>query len=304
VLIAFVIGLLVSAPSSGSSETSAPEIVVEAERLTDRQIEAKARQFVRNVLPVPSYGQYARWTQPVCPKVSGLAEVYDALVEERVRRIAETAGVPLAKSGCRANLLIVFSADARITADVIVRRKPKQVAKLDSVHRERLMKSALPVRWWHVLQPTDGSGAAVVPMATALSSAPPAGEKPLADVMPVGPDTIMTNDYNSSLVDTNLRLGVTSAVVLVDIPLSIGKPLNAVADYVALIALAPAKLPPDEPGVPSILGLFGSDYRAKTLTQWDKAYLAALYRIELNRSGRMQRGQIINGIKAAFQPEP
>ena len=52
-------------------------------------------------------------------------------------------------------------------------------------------------------------------------------------------------------------LGITSAVVVVDIPLATGKPLDAVADYVALVALAPARLPPEQPAVPSIIGLFG-----------------------------------------------
>jgi len=145
----------------------------------------------------------------------------------------------------------------------------------------------------------DGSGGGVTPMATALMSAPDADA--LAKSLPIGPDTIMTNGYNSSLIDTNLRLGVTSAVVVVDIPLATGKPSDAVADYVALVALAPARLPPDQPGVPSIIGLFGSDGGVGALTEWDKAYLAALYRIQLNRSASLQRGQLVSGIKAALQ---
>lgn len=277
-----------------------PVITVEAERLTERQVEAKARDFVRDVLPVPSFGQYARWTQPVCPKVTGIAPVYAAIVEARVRAAAKTAGVPLAGSGCRTNLSITFSEDAKVTAGVIARRKPKLVAKLDSVQRDRLLNAALPVRWWHVSEPTDGSGGGVTPLATALMSAPDADA--LAKSLPIGPDTIMTNGYNSSLLDTNLRLGVTSAVVVVDIPLATGKPLDAVADYVALVALAPARLPPEQPDVPSIIGLFGSDGGAKALTEWDKAYLASLYRMQLNRSASLQRGQLVSGIKAAFRP--
>lgn len=273
--------------------SAAPEIKVEAERLTDRQVAAKARDFVRDVLPVPSFGQYARWTQPVCPKVTGIADVYAAIVEARVRAAATTAGVPLAGPGCRTNLSITFSEDAKVTAGVIARRKPKQVVKLDSVQRDRLLNAALPVRWWHVSEPTDGSDVGVTPLATALMS---------AQSLPINADTVMTNGYNSSLIDTNLRLGVTSAVVVVDIPLATGKPLDAVADYVALVALAPARLPPDQPGVPSIIGLFGSDGGARALTEWDKAYLAALYRIQLNRSASLQRGQLVSGIKAAFRP--
>lgn len=282
--VALALALAVAPVSSG------PEIEVNAERLTERQVEAKARDFVRDVLPVPSFGQYARWTQPVCPRVTGIADVYAAMVETRVRAAATTAGVPLARPGCRANLSITFSADARVTAGVIAPRKPKQVARLDGVQLERLLNAALPVRWWHVQQPTDGSGGAVTPMATALMSAPDSDA--LAKSMPIGPDTIMTNSYNSSLIDTNLKLGVTSAVVLVDIPLATGKPLDAVADYVAVVALAPARLPPEAPGVPSILGLFAGDGGATALTAWDMAYLSTLYRMQLSRSASLQRGQL------------
>lgn len=121
-----------------------PEIEVRAERLTERQVEARARDFVRNVLPAPSFGRYARWTQPVCPRVTGIADVYAAIVEARVRAAATAAGVPLARPGCRTNLSITFGEDAKVTAGVIPRRKPKQVAKLDRVQRDRLLNSALP----------------------------------------------------------------------------------------------------------------------------------------------------------------
>ncbi|PZN93936.1 MAG: hypothetical protein DCF31_11095 [Alphaproteobacteria bacterium] len=275
---------------------------MEAERLTEQQIEAKARDFIRDVLPIPAYGQYARWTQPVCPKVAGIADVYAAMVETRVRAAATAAGVPLAPPGCRTNLSITFSEDARVTAGIIARRKPRLVAKLDGLQQDRLFNAALPVRWWHVSEPTDDNGLPAT-SATVLMTTQTFGGQSLAESLPINPDTIMTGSYNSSLIDTNLKIGVTGAVVLVDIPLATGKPLDAVADYVALVALAPAKLPPELPGVPSILGLFGSNGGAAALTGWDKAYLAALYRIQLNRNANRQRGQLVGAIKASFAPD-
>jgi hypothetical protein len=113
----------------------------------------------------------------------------------------------------------------------------------------------------------------------------------------------MTGSYSSSLIDTNLKVGVTGAVVVVDIPLATGKPLDAVADYVALVALAPTKLPPELPGVPTILGLFSSAGGAAALTGWDKAYLAAVYQMQLNRNASWQRRQLVSAIKASFAPD-
>lgn len=285
-----------------ASTSAGPEITVEAERLTERQIEAKARDFVRDLLPVPAYGQFARWTQPVCPKVTGIADVYAAMVETRVRAAAMAAGVPLAQAGCRTNLSITFSEDAKVTAGIIARRKPRLVAKLNGLERDRLFNAALPVRWWHVLEPTDGSGLPAS-SATVLTTTQTFGGQNLAESLPIGPDALMTGSYSSSLIDTNLRLGVTGAVVLVDIPLATGKPLDAVADYVALVALAPAKLPPELPGVPSILGLFSSNGGAAVLTGWDRAYLAAYYRMQLNRNADRQRNQLVNAIEASFAPD-
>lgn len=288
-------GAMTSAPAAAD-----PEITVEAGRLTDQQIEAAARQFARSVLPVPSYGQYARWTQKVCPKVTGITDTYAAMVDARIRAAATAAGVPLAPPGCKSNLAILFSEDSRASMALIARRKPKSLTKLDGTQRERLLTAALPVRWWHVAEPTDGSGAGTSPLSTALMSAQSGGGQPVATSLPVGPDAIMTNGYNSSLIDTNLKLGITAGVVIVDIPLATGRSLDAVADYVALVALSAARLPPEAPGVPSVLSLFDSG--AKGLTAWDRAYLAALYRIQLNRSAERQRGQLVSGIKAAFKP--
>lgn len=297
-LAALLAAVTAVAPAPAAAE---PEITVEAGRLTDAQIEAGARQFARSVLPVPSYGQYARWTQPVCPKVTGIADTYAAMVDARIRAAATAAGVPLAAPGCKSNLAILFSEDSRASMALIARRKPKSLSKLDGTQRERLLTAALPVRWWHVAEPTDGSGAGTTPLATALMSAQAgSGGQPLATSLPVGPDAIMTNGYNSSLIDTNLKLGITAAVVIVDIPLATGRSLDAVGDYVALVALSAARLPPEPPGVPSVLALFDSG--AKGLTEWDQAYLAALYRIQLNRSADRQRGQLVSGIKAAFKP--
>jgi hypothetical protein len=233
--------------------------------------------------------------------VTGIADIYATIVETRVRAAAAAAGVPVARPGCRTNLSISFSEDARVTAGIIARRKPRLVAKLDGLQRDRLFNAPLPVRWWHMSEPTDGSGLPAT-SATVLGTTQTFGGQNLAESLPVGPGVIMTGSYNSSLIDTNLKIGVTRAFVLVDIPLANGKPLDAVADYVALVALAPTKLPPKQPGVPSILGLFGSNGSAAALTSWDKAYLAAFYRMQMNRNANWQRRQLVSAIKTSFAP--
>jgi hypothetical protein len=124
----------------------------------------------------------------------------------------------------------------------------------------------------------------------------------VAGGLPIGPETVETDSRTSSLIKSSVAVWVTSAVVVIDVTLATGKPLDAVADYVALAALAPMKLPPPVPGVPSILALFGTpDSPVDRLSRWDKAWLAALYSIPMARSGQRQRGDITARMTAAMK---
>jgi hypothetical protein len=107
-----------------------------------------------------------------------------------------------------------------------------------------------------------------------------------------------TSSYNSSLIDTHLAVGATSAVVVVDLPLATGKSLAALSDYLAMVTLAPSRMPPSAPIAGSILALFGNGTSPDGLTAWDRAFLRALYRIQMNRTALAQRGQLASRIKA------
>jgi hypothetical protein len=298
-MLAAVTALMLIAPQTGAEPTSDTPITVTGTRYSPAEAQARATAFVKAVLPLPAYGQYGRWTVPVCLKLTGITEPAASVVAARVRAVAVAAGIALARPGCRANLNIIFSEDGARTASVILRRRPGLVARLPQAEKTRLISDPLPVRWWYGIEVGDGSrvgaGAGAAGSA-ALNSA--AGAAALATALPVGPDAISTSGYSASLIDTNLSLAVTSATAIVDVTQATGKSLDAVADHVAMIALAPTRLPPQAPGVPSILGLFTSgDDR---LSVWDSAYLTALYRMTLNRSGQRQRGQLIATISAAL----
>jgi hypothetical protein len=126
-------------------------------------------------------------------------------------------------------------------------------------------------------------------------SAQSAGGVPLVNVLPA--DAPQSDSWSSSLINSQVGVWVTSGVIVIDIGLATGKSLDAVADYVAMVGLAPMKLPPAAPAVPSVLGLFDANAGNPALSDWDKAFLASLYRIQMNRKGDRQRGQLITGIK-------
>ena len=278
-------------------------IVVTATPLIDAQIAEQAGAYVRGVLPTPQYGQYARWAVPICIKVAGVDEPIAARVARRIAATATDATAKVAKPGCKPNLEIVFTPDAATTVNTIVRRQPKQIARLNGSERDTLLTAPLPVRWWHGLELRDRDGSPAVPGGSAaLMSAGVGGGPPLASVLPAGPDTAMTDSRSSSLIASSVAIWVTSAVVVIDVTLATGKPLDAVTDYVALAALAPLKLPPPVPGVPSILALFDTpDSPVDRLSRWDRAWLSAVYSMPMARSGQRQRGEITARMTATMQ---
>jgi hypothetical protein len=308
-MLAVSLGLLLQTATGPVVSEAAPvmdeRITVTAPRLTDEQAAEAARTYADQVLPTPVYGQFARWLAPVCIKVSGIDPAYAPRVARRIEAAATAAGVKLATAGCKPNLLVIFTPDARKTVDVITARKPKTLANLTTQERQAVLEAPLPVRWWYTIEPTDRNGVAATPYSGALASAQSGGGRPLPDLLPVNPDTVMTDSWSSSVIDTNLIASVTGAVAVVDVPLATGADLDALSDYVALVTLAPTRLPPRAPGVQSILNLFrtdSGDAPPATLSQWDTAFMAGLYKSVGSRRASWQRGQIVEHLKSASEP--
>ena len=76
-----------------------------------------------------------------------------------------------------------------------------------------------------------------------------------------------------------------------------GQPLTAVADYAAFVAFAEIR-PNDPSPAGSILAMFDAGGRPE-FTDWDRAFLAALYRIPLDRMGRRHRGLLVRELVQA-----
>jgi hypothetical protein len=178
--------------------------------------------------------------------------------------------------------------------------------RLTDEQRRAVQEAALPVRWWYTITPTDRNGIPAAPNSAALGSANSgSGGKSLLDVIPMNSETAMTENYMGGLIDTNLIASVTGAVAVVDVPLATGVSLDALSEYLALVTLAPTRLPPSLPGVPSILDLFRADAASpppETLSRWDTAFLAGLYESVGSRRADAQRGQIVRHLKTAMEP--
>jgi hypothetical protein len=279
----FAAAMLASAGAAAAQPAPPPsdEIVVEGEALKTAELEERASAMIRTLALLPTSDQYARWNAPVCPTVIGTpnARVIEALTD-KLRLVAAEAGVPLGKPGCDSNLVIAFADDAgRLFSKVAARRTQIFETVLPREART-LRRSALPVRWWFGLQTGGAEGQGVA----SAAEAPGGTGLPTLDL---GQSSIAVYG-GGSLIDKPVRTNVMNAAILIDVRRVEGVRLDALAAYVAMMALAPARLPPAPVPVRSIANLFLGQSETTDLTAWDRAYLEALYRTPPNRAARAQ----------------
>jgi hypothetical protein len=101
------------------------------------------------------------------------------------------------------------------------------------------------------------------------------------------------------LVSTQVGRVLIAASVVVDVNRMERMPLEAVASYAAMVAFAEIR---DSSFATrgSVLSMFGAQPDApRNLTDWDMAFLRALYRLPLDRDARQHRGLLVRDLLAA-----
>lgn len=278
-------------------------ITVENTRLRADQVRIIAGTYAKAGLPPnPDYGQFARWKGPPCINVLGIPDPALAeRVKARITAAASGAGLAAAKPGCKPNLTVAFTDDARGLVAMVKSRKRSALPAFDPRLFAALDSATAPVRWWHVLGPAGSGGGAGAPDAGALASATANGV-PLGSALPVGQNVAGTSSWSSSLIDTHLSVWARAGVAVVDVGLATGVSLDALADYIALVMIAPMRMPVGDPRVPSVLTLFQPGSTATGLTSWDRAFIKGLYRIQMNRAAQRQRQQLLSAMTAELVP--
>lgn len=264
------------------TESSDAIIVTGASRDAVRE---RAEAFLRGTGVAGGQTPAARWDDPICPKVVGLAADHAKRVVERVRAVALDAGIAVGQSRCDTNIVISFVADGAAVVRNISKRFPAQLSEASPARREALKQGDAPIRWWYRTEHVGKDGhKTIAGMPVAL----------LGDFgnVPTHGTTRTLSQYNSSIISTQTRRVLRSATIVVDATKTGGRPLDAVASYAAMISLAEIKgdaLPSDG----TILGLFESEARLRDLSEQDRNFLAGLYRLRLDRSARYHRGWLV-----------
>jgi hypothetical protein len=276
------LGLLASVGAAAAQEsepTSSEEVVV-----TGQRTEEAIRAFVDEVsVTMGSTGQLARWDRRICPGVAGLRGRYAQFVIDRMAQRAFDVGLDVGDPGCRANMLIIVTRDPDAMAQRLVDDHPGALGYFAERGRNTLGRASLrafvesdaPVRWWHVSRTTTESFDEI-------------GET--ADGSP--PVTFRLSNASRLSRSTHQNFGAAFIIVdagrLTEIELDFG----ALADYLAMVALAQVDADASTTGLTTILNLFSDEASPRALTDWDIAYLRGLYSAESTVSARRHAGDI------------
>lgn len=265
-----------------------PEDVIVIGR-SDADREQQIRDFVRSLSDAPGDGPLARFdTAAVCPAAVGLREEHNRTISQRMRRVAQAAGITLAAPGCRPNVLVIVTRDPQA-----------MIAALRKQH---------PVFFRHASgRPVD------IPKQTGSAVAWHLEGRLDRDGVPVVADRIEQYDVIEA-TDTASRLAAASrpifmaSVVVIDLDALAGLTPVQVADYAAMRAFVradPARAASSR--APTILTALDAPMGtavAQTLTSWDLSYLRGYYGSQKLQAASRQRAEIQRRMKKDLDPAP
>ena len=219
----------------------------------------------------------ARWEIPLCAGIGGLTTDTAALMIDRIREHARFVGLQVAEDGCEPNFIVAFVDDGVATLNRLIDNNPARFQYLNSGEKREMLEPG-PVHVWTDVQPANRDG---VPIRRGRNLVDP---------------PITGGWMSHSLIYTSNRNDIVSVMVLFDRAAVLDMTLVQLADYATMRGLAQTRAP-DEVSVDSILGLFhpvdeNGDTRANGLTDFDRAYLSAVYEGIPNMPAGVRLGRV------------
>lgn len=291
------LGLMLIAAQAPPSDPDAQSITVGA-HLPQKAARDLAVGFVKATGVASGETPAARWTAPICPEVIGLEDIGKHAAEAKIRRVAAAVGAAVAPEGCKRNIIVSFTSDGPSLARAVVEREPWRVANLSPRAKSAALTGSAPIRWLYSTETRARHGGAATTSGNAAESGP-ATHAGSGAGSSIGGDMPTLMHYESSIISTLTNRVLTSAIVIIDTDEAMGRRLDALAAYAALVALAEIRNAEASPAG-SILTLFESSAPPRDLTAQDLAFLRALYRLPLDRQAMQHRGQLVHGITGAL----
>lgn len=236
------------------------------------------RDFVRSLAdPAQRTGQLARWRDAICPGIVGLRADQAEAVNGRIGEIARAVGLHPREQGCQPSALIIFSQEAEALARSYRSRLPITLSENGRWRLEQFASSDRPVRWISRVTEAAYDGTAI---------------------------NLKFGRLAGSRIQASTRTYLSAMLVIVDARQLQAVTLTRLGDYLAVVVLAQPKLG-SKPPSQSILSMFDrADREPPGLTDYDRRYLASLYKASLDRSGSSQASSIRSMMARGPAPEP
>lgn len=256
-----------------SAPQSSDDIVVEGVR----QQRERVRQFIKALDDVPNFGQIGKFHAPVCPAVMGLPEAQNRMIAERMKRVAQTAGMRTGDSACVPNVFLIASVDKGATIEALYQSYPAYFRDMRARDVRKLAASKEPSVAWQTKGLLSADG-------TVLKKAPLDGPY------------VNEGTNSGSRVRAGTMPQFVASMVMVERSALTGLTVTQVADFAAMRAYAdtdPHRAAGS--GAPTILTILdkASDQMVPvTLTHWDLGYLKSLYATSNAYYASYQRGDM------------
>ncbi len=282
-----------------AAPVQAGEIIVTGKARTPEEERVEIRDYIRKTGIAKGTVPAARWTDRVCPKVYGVPAAIADRVVAKIRAVAEAADIRVGKPDCDPNIAITFVDDGAGFARTMQKKSRRHLADVSIREKEELFTTDAPIRWWYATvegssEAPEASGSAAI---VATGAGGGEGGQSVLSAFGSGFNAVPAS-VPPSIISTRVARAIVTATVVIDVNRARGASLDAVADYAGFVALAEID-PPKEAPQQSILTLFAGG--AEGLTQRDRDFLTALYKIPLDRQAYQQRGQMMGKLVKAAQ---
>lgn len=257
-----------------------------------RNLKEPAQKFVKTVT-VETDEQIAKFQNEVCPAVYGMPQAYVDVIVDRMRTVARDSGLPVADKDCGPNVIVMVADDARDLVNMMRTERRLAFNKLELSAIRRLVQGERTVRSWHTMELRGADG------------------RPMQSIEFAGRLVPAITGVLPSRIQKSVRHDLELAFVIFDLSAIDGLSLQQIADHAAMRAFARTSIEPATLAGQSILTMF-SDIRqdnapAGGLTEWDAAYLKALYATNNTVSASMQRANMArlvrSEVREAERPE-
>lgn len=242
-------------------------------------------KFIDELTTTYGRDQLARWNGHVCIRAIGLASGENEFLADRIAQVAKPLRIPIDRGKCVPNIIVVVADDPDGFAKLLFKRFPALVGSAGHEPESTLTIQGLldprPVRWLNSSDWDGSDGTAIIEKENRI--------------------------YSASRLQEPTRESAVLSLVLVDANKVEGITWGALADYVAMVALARPNPSKAYSSGSSILTLFADRDAGRqvptSLTPWDRQFLKGLYATSAKLTGSAQRSEIRAQVKRGLEQE-